>query len=203
MLDQFHCSRFPLPSDLRRCEQVHIDAICIVKVGAAQVVGDNLRKRYGAAWPPVWVVGLLSPRMIVRVIETVSVRRKIFHTQDGVIEDALEAIAVTRLASETQKIARQLEMSIRTTGCLEAAVSVRETFVEFPLMRLDKCFVRPPAARSEPLCLLDHVPSILGCSQILFFVEHQIGARCGAQGIAVAVRVQSWQNILALSQRIK
>src|SRR5581483_813597 len=122
--------------------------------------------------------------MVVGVIERLSIRLQPFSAQNGVIEDALHAVAIPSVARHSQQIASQFEMCVTAARRLKAAVRLVQTCVKCTAIRRDKALIRPPAAGSETLCSGDHLEGIARGTQMLFAPVRKISLHRRAQRIA-------------------
>ena len=82
------------PTQLRRNVEVYIYAVRRAEVGAYAVVRGDLRKRSRAAGPLILVIELGGRVIVVRIVKACAVGKNRFGAQDGVVQDALHAVAV-------------------------------------------------------------------------------------------------------------
>src|SRR5207248_10680495 len=97
--------------------------------------------------------------------------------ENSIVKDAFEAIAVMWISGESQQVAGELKMRISSAGRLKMGVGCRDALSQPPPAWLNECLIGSPAAGGKLLRLLDHVPGVTDCGEILRLAEIQIGAR--------------------------
>ena len=105
--------------------------------------------------------------VVIGIVKARAVRLDESRAANGVIKNALHAIAVTRVARHAQQIARNLKVAIGSARRLETGMRALEARREGPSSRLHKRFIwSPPSGRVA--LLLDHPKTILRRTQVLF-----------------------------------
>src|SRR5205809_784705 len=85
--------------------------------------------------------------VVIGIVKARAVRLDESRAANGVIKNALHAIAVTRVARHAQQIARNLKVAIGSARRLETGMRALEARREGPSSRLHKRFIWSP--RSE------------------------------------------------------
>ena len=140
--------------------------------------------------------------VVVGIVKGCAVRLNESRAANGVIKNALHAIAVTRVARRAQQIARNLKMAIGSARRLETGMRAFKACRKGASSRLYKRFVwSPPSGRVA--LLLDHPKTILRRTQVLFLAENEIRLHRGTQRIYVAVGVLAGKNVIVFRKGIE
>src|SRR5277367_5747324 len=93
--------------------------------------------------------------VVVGIIERSAVGKDRPGAGDGVVEDALHAVAVAGVARNAHEVARDLEVSVSPARCFEAGMSFFQAGMESAAARHHEGFIGAPATGCETL-FLDH-----------------------------------------------
>src|SRR5579864_4401366 len=144
-------------------------------------------------------INLATVEIVVRVIKRMTVGLERHGSEDGVVHHALHAVAVARVASHSQKIAGQLEVSIGTTRRLEAGMGFIQAVGEVGAAGSTKQLVWTPTACREALGQQD-VKAILRRPQIFLVAQGQISLHRRRKRIHVTVGVLTSKSIFAFGE---
>src|SRR5205823_11371583 len=129
-----------------RDKQINVDSVVTLVIGADAVIGTQLRKGARATRPFVPVMNLAAVVVVVRIIEACSIGKNWSSPGDGVVQHALHAVAVARIARHPQQITSDLEVAVRPAGSLKAGMGRAQARVQQAFTRFDKSLVRSPSS---------------------------------------------------------
>src|SRR5271154_6457863 len=110
------------------------------------------------------MMNFLGRGVVVGIIERSAVGKDRPSAADGVVEDALHAVAVAGVARDAHEIAGDFEVSVSTAWCFEAGMTLFQTGMESAAARHHEGFIGSPASSGETL-FLDHAKTIGGGAQ--------------------------------------
>ena len=143
----------PRPANDRRRKQVDVQRVVIVEINIERVIGDGLRQRSRTARPFAMIIFFLGVGAIVRIIRIAAVAIGRAHSQDGVVERALQPIGIARISGQANQITRQFQIGVTAAGRFEMRGGIRQAFKQLALARFDELLFRSPSARSKTLWL--------------------------------------------------
>ena len=117
------------PRDSRRDKQINVDSVVTLVIGTDAIIGGQLRERPRATRPFVAVVDLAAVVVVVRIIEACSIGKNWISPGDSVVQHALHAVAVSRIARHPQQITSDLEVAVGAARGLKAGMSSAQTCV--------------------------------------------------------------------------
>src|SRR5882757_1415397 len=132
--------------------------------------------------------GFACRACVIRIIECIAVGLDRLGAQRAVVEHALHAVAIARVACDAQQVACQFEVRIGAAGCLEALVLTGEARAERTAARRDEVFVRSPAAGSETL-RIEKIKSLARRIEIGSLTQRQVARSRRTESIDVTVSV--------------
>ena len=109
-------------AEARRRVDVDVKAIVGLEVEIEWIVGNGLRESARAAWPLLAVEDLGGDGRVGGVVGIVTVRVGWFDSENGVEEDALEVVGITRVGgswSEADEVTGELGGGVSTARRLE------------------------------------------------------------------------------------
>src|SRR5215831_2225536 len=192
-----------VPLHFGRCEEIDIYAIGRTQISADVVVSGQLREGSRATRPLLTIPNFLSRVGVVRIVERSTVGLNRPGSQNGVVEHAFHAVAVFRFLSDTQQVARDLEVTVGATGSFETGMGGRETIPQLPAPWLAKALVGTPSARDKALRGLQHFKTVLGCPEMLLAAKSDIGLHRRTESVHVTVSVFEWENVVSLGKRVE
>jgi len=141
---------------------------------------------------------------VVGIVEAGSVFLEWLGAEDGVVENALHAVAIAAVTGDSEKIAHNFEVAIGAAGRLEAGMRFAEAGADLTTARNAEQLIRSPSAGGEALrgTQKKSKPFSRG-AEMLGIAQHQIGLHGGAEGIHVAVSVFAGQNVFAAGKWIE
>src|SRR5579863_233808 len=107
-------------------EQIDVRAVGRSQIGTDVIIGRELREGSGTARPLLSVPDFPAGVGVVGIVKRSTVRLNRPCSENGVVKDALHAVAVTRILGDAKQVACDLKMAIGAARRFKAGVGEGE-----------------------------------------------------------------------------
>jgi hypothetical protein len=147
-----------------------------------------------------FLIDFLTVKVVIGIIESAAVGEERFGPQDGVVHDALHAVAIAGIARHAEQVTGELEVRVGAAGSFEAAVGISQAGGDIIAVWRTQSFVRSPTTGGKAL-REKHFKTIFRGAQMSLASSGEIGLHGRAKRVDMAVGMASCEIVAAFGER--